>query len=173
MVRTLALGMMLALGTAAGTARAQLFSEPYQFGRGGSDGPGMSIGYREAILDEQLTGAQPEYFVRDGFGRLLDVQEGPNGLAVVRERQSNIFPGATAGGGGISLGLAIRIGSSSGGYGWIPDPAASITSWTAMAAGLPVPPQRWILRGHQPAPIDAWVMQAAALPIPAEPAAQQ
>jgi hypothetical protein len=173
MIKSLALGLALAIGGVAGSAQAQLFSEPYQFGRGGGHGPGMSIGYREAILDEQLTGNRPEFFVRDGFGQLLDVERGPEGLAVVRSRPSTIYPGATAGGGGISLGLAIRIGSTSGGYGFIPDPAASINSWTAMAAGLPVPPQRWILRGHQPAPIDAWIAQAAALRAPAEPAAQQ
>jgi hypothetical protein len=173
MIKTCALAAMLAIGGAVGAAQAQLFTEPYQFHRsGGFDGgPGMSLGYRQAIIDEELTGSQPEFFVRDGFGNLLDVQEGPNGLAVVRERNS-IFPGATAGGGGISLGLAIRIGSSSGGYGFIPDPAHSIDSWTAMASGLPIPPQRWILRGHQPAPIDAWVAQAAALRHPAATAAQ-
>jgi hypothetical protein len=174
MIKTCALAAMLAIGGAAGTAQAQLFSEPYQFHRsGGFDGgPGMSVGYREAIIDEELTGNQPEFFLRDSFGNLLDVQEGPNGLAVVRSRGSTIFPGATAGRGGISLGLAIRIGSSSGGYGYIPDPAAAITSWTSMAAGLTPPPQRWILRGHQPAPIDAWVAQAAVLPPFPETAAQ-
>jgi len=174
MIKTCALAAMLAIGGAAGAAQAQLFSEPYQFHRsGGFDGgPGMSVGYREAIIDEELTGNRPEFFLRDPFGNLLDVQEGPNGLAVVRSRGSTIFPGATAGGGGISLNLAIRLGSSSGGYGFIPDPAASINSWTAMAAGLPVPAQRWILRGHQPAPIDAWVAQAVALRPPAATAAQ-
>ncbi len=162
MIKTCALGIMLAVGAAVAPAQAQLFNEPYQFNRGGSGGPGMSFGYREAIIDEHLTGSRPEFFVRGPAGNLLDVEDAGNGLAIVRTRGSTVLPGATVRG-GRSLGLSVHLGTSAGGTGFIPDPAASITTWTAMASGLPAPPQRWILRGHQPAPIDAWVMQAEAL----------
>ena len=165
MIKICVVGLMLAVSGTVTAAHAQLFNEPYQFGRGGDGGPGMSFGYREAIIDEELTGAQPEFFLRGPAGNLLDVQELDDGTAIVSTRGSTFLPGA-ASRGVRSLNLAARLGSSSGGgYGFIPDPAASITSWTAMASGLPVPPQRWILRGHQPAPIDAWVMQVAALPV--------
>lgn len=155
---------LLAFGGAVTSAHAQLFSEPFQFNnRGFEGGVGMSPGYREAIIDEQLTGNRPENLLRAPDGSLLNVTRGPNGLAVVSTRSSTILAG-TANRGVRGFGSFARYGSDSPGFAMLPDPAHSITAWTAMASGLPAPPQRWILRGHQPSPIDAWVNQAANLP---------
>ncbi|MEZ5666508.1 MAG: hypothetical protein R3F55_03555 [Alphaproteobacteria bacterium] len=162
MLKVLVAGIALAAGALVAPAQAQLFNEPFNFSRGGGS-VGMSAGYREAIIDEQLTGNRPEFFLRDSSGALVDVQRGANGLAVVRSRTSTIL-----GAGGRSLrGWNYHALAETGsiGVGMIPNPAASIDAWTAMASGLPVPAQGWILRGHQPSPVNAWVQQAAVLQI--------
>lgn len=164
MVARLVVGFLLAFGCMVTSAQAQLFSEPFQFNnRGFEGGVGMSPGYREAIVDEYLTGNTPDNLLRAADGSLLNVTEGPNGLAVVSTRSSTVLAGASSRG-VRGIGNLLRYGSDSPGFATLPDPAHSINAWTAMASGMPVPSQRWILRGHQPSPIDAWVSQVGYLP---------
>lgn len=87
--------LVAALFTAvAGSAQAQLSNKPFSFSSGGGPSVGMSIGGRQAILNEQLTGATPRVLVRDGFGELVDVAPAPGGPAALARRpgEGNFLP---------------------------------------------------------------------------------
>ncbi len=62
-------------------AIAQMSNQPFSFRNGG--GVGMSVGGREAIINDKILGSRPDNLVRGPGGELLDVQKGPGGVALV------------------------------------------------------------------------------------------
>lgn len=66
----------------AGTASAQLSNQPFSF-KNANGGLGMSVGGREAILNEKIQGIRPDNLVRAPNGELLEVQKGRDGSAFV------------------------------------------------------------------------------------------
>jgi hypothetical protein len=71
------------LSVSGSGAVAQLNNMPYAF-RGTADGSvGMSVGGRQAILNQQISGITPANLVRGVNGQLLDVQKSAGGTAIV------------------------------------------------------------------------------------------
>lgn len=73
-------------------------NQPFAFGSviggsiNGSTSTGMSAAGREAILNEKLFGSRPSNLIVGPNGALLNVSEGPGGIAVVSERSSPVVP---------------------------------------------------------------------------------
>lgn len=65
---------------------AQINNQPYSFGRSGR-GVGISVGGREAIINEKIHGVHPDNMIRTPAGELLEVYKGPGGTAFA------IYPG--------------------------------------------------------------------------------
>lgn len=152
----------------AGTATAQLQDEPYGFSGGG---PGISTAGKQAILAEEITGATPDNLVRRN-GVLVDVTEGPDGVAVVRTRDGTFVPtgsvfdrtaiagGARGRSGDLDIvesttGFTINLGGAAG-------TGETVSSWTASvsASSTSAPPPLARTRD----PIDQWTRQAHTLP---------
>lgn len=133
-------------------AAAQLISnKPYEFSRRGGGGVGMSLGYRQAIIEEQLFNRRPENLLRDATGALLEIERGPSNQAFVRQQASPFLPGASAGvgpsGGGFSAFVG-GVGLSVGGFGigfeyGLAQSVVPLSSYSS-------PPST---------PIDAWISQ--------------
>jgi hypothetical protein len=66
-----------------GPASAQLNNQPYSFGSPGG-GVGMSIGGKQAILNQKLEGSTPDNLYRNMDGILVDVRRGPGGVALTK-----------------------------------------------------------------------------------------
>lgn len=97
-----------ALLTVSTAAHAQLDNRPYQFRSAGS--VGMSEGYRQAIINEQLTGETPRFFVRDAQGSLVDVVRGPGRVPLIRDATTGqLTTGRHRGAAGFSMG-GVRVG---------------------------------------------------------------
>lgn len=67
----------------AGTAAAQMNNRPYAFKNSPGGGVGMSIGGRQAIINEKLFRETPDNLQRGSGGFLVDVIEGPGHSAIV------------------------------------------------------------------------------------------
>jgi len=80
------------LGTAAmlfvAAADAQLNNQAYSPG----GGYGMSTAARQALYNQQLSGATPGDVIRGPNGTLLNVTQGENGLAVVTTQGGAVIP---------------------------------------------------------------------------------
>lgn len=121
-----ALAVAAVMGCVSGDAAAQLISnQPFEFSRRGGGGVGMSLGYRQAIIEEKLFNRRPENLLRDATGALVEIERGPSHQAFVRQQASPFLPGASAGrpgrlfgasGGGVGFGLSVG-GFSVGGLG--------------------------------------------------------
>jgi hypothetical protein len=164
----------VALAGAASQADAQWNNEPIQFGSGGRGEIGMSFGYRQMIIDNEITGIEPDNLVRNSAGILLDVVEGPGNLAIVRNQASGVAPMGAAGFSidGGSVGLAYGVGGSFDGgdgggiaLGGVYDNASVIAGWVALAA--PESGGAFVPAGGSP--IDMWVAQVASMPKLAAP----
>jgi hypothetical protein len=147
-----------ALSGIAGDAAAQLISnKPFEFSRRGGGGVGMSLGYRQAIIEEKLFNRRPENLLRDATGALLEVERGPSNQAFARQQASPFLPGASAGvarsggsfsvfGGGAGIGFSIGgvgIGAGIGlEYGLL-DSGGTLVSYSSPASS----------------PIDGWISQ--------------
>lgn len=94
-MRVLAVFAMAAFAASISVpADAQLLSNrPFAFKNRIGGGVGMSIGGRQAILNEELFGATPDNLVRGPVGELLDVTEAGRGAAVVNVPGSSFIPG--------------------------------------------------------------------------------
>jgi len=77
----------IALGTAlvVGAPALAQSKSPYRAG-----GAGISLGYRQAILNDQLLGSRPKALVRGPSGELLDVER-RNSQAFLRSPDSGAF----------------------------------------------------------------------------------
>ena len=153
----LALGIFL-LASAPAMAQSNM---PYQPG-----GPGMSLGYRQGILNDKLLGSRPSALVRGPNGELLDVQR-QGSQVFLRSPDSGAFlPGARPNSGwptglGTGLGWSGTIGSAGGvRYGSSWEPSNSLMSWIAM---LPASngSSRWsgLVSGGGVTPINTWIQQ--------------
>lgn len=63
-------------------AGAQMSNAPFSFHNNPGGGVGMSVGGRQALINEKILGATPDNLVRGPSGELLDVQKGPGGSAI-------------------------------------------------------------------------------------------
>lgn len=140
-------------------AAAQMQSEPFSF-RG--SGPGMSNAARQAILQEQLTGATPRNLLRGPGDQLLSVEKGPGSSAIVRDSDGVVLPGFR---GTSALSLQARVGIFNAFFltggesrgGTTPfntgslQTRSSLASWTGMVGGGAMP--------ATDSPVDAWTNQ--------------
>jgi len=74
------------------TAFTQMTNKPYSFNNG--SGGGMSVGGKQAILNEKIFGQTPDNLVRGPSGQLLDVTKGPGDSAIVSYQGNGaVIPG--------------------------------------------------------------------------------
>lgn len=127
-------------------ALAQWNNEPYQFRNSGGGG-GFSPAYRQAMLNKELFGREPDNLVRGPDGRLLDVIERDQQAYLVDPEPNFYVPAQRfSSTGGISLFL-----SAGGG-------AATIGGWTSMLDG-PGLPNAAGRPATAASPIDSWINQ--------------
>ena len=165
--RQLLIAAILAV-LAGGGASAQLSNKPFSFGNN-RPGVGMSIGGRQAILNERFTGATPDVLIRDARGELLDIDRTrPGHAAVVSRPGGNFIPGfrrADWKGGnlGISVGafnaFFVTRRDDSGGFILIQgESGAMVNTWTSRvvsdAGGI-------VYRADSP--VDVWTGQVSGL----------
>lgn len=124
-----------AVAVMAAPAWAQWNNEPYSYRSGGSS-LGMSTAYRQAYLDQQISGNRPRNLIRAPDGSLLSVVEKDRQAFLVTP-QPNYRVNRTGSAAGITFGVG-GIGVASAVDGW---------TGTGMATGAG--------RG----PIDGWVAQ--------------
>lgn len=79
------LSAALVLAALHGVAEAQMDNRPFSFRNSPNGGVGMSLGGREAILNDKLFGTRPKNLVRDQNGVLLEIIKGPGDAAIARE----------------------------------------------------------------------------------------
>lgn len=79
------------LTTAGNTVMAQMNNRPFSFNTPGG-GPGISMGGRQAILNNELFGATPDNLVRGDNGILLEVTKIDGNSAIVRFEGGSTIP---------------------------------------------------------------------------------
>lgn len=130
----------------AGTAQAQLINRPFSFNTP-SGGVGMSIGGRQAILNDKILGSRPDNLVRGADGQLITVISGPGRSAISSIEGGGTIPGYRGrsfrdGNPGMSAGAFNAYfvpGSSGGGVGPVLESGATINTWTGrIITGMPV-----------------------------------
>lgn len=129
------------------TAQAQMNNQPFQF-NGNPAGAGMSVGGRQAILNDKVLRSRPDNLVRSPSGRLLDVQPGPGSTALATEQGTTQFIPQYRGGDYRSPDMAAGVFNpffSPAAYasGYIPfiytHSGATISTWTGrITTGMPV-----------------------------------
>lgn len=158
----LGLGMALGIALLSSAPAMAQSNMPYQ--PGGSTG--MSLGYRQGILNDKLLGSRPSALVRGPNGELLDVQR-QNSQVFLRSPNSGAFiPGARPNAGwatglGTGLGWNGAIGSATGiRYGGFWEGSNSLTTWIAMVPAGDGQ-YRWggLVTGGGATPIDTWIQQ--------------
>lgn len=127
------------------TAFTQMNNEPYSFNN--APGAGMSVGGKQAILNEKIFGQTPDNLVRGPSGQLLDVTEGPGHSAIVsypgNGRFIPGFKGADFRGG--------NTGMAAGAFNSFFTPSYSRTSYAAYSA------QAYSQTGHV---VSSWTSRA-------------
>lgn len=136
---SLGAGLVMAVALlAAAPAWAQWNNQPYSYSSGGGS-VGMSGAYRQAYLDQKITGNRPRNLVRGPDGSLASVVE--------KDRQAFLVtpqPNYIVNRGGSAAGISIGIG----GVGLL----SPLDGWTGGAVAVaPASAAR--------APIDSWVAQ--------------
>lgn len=89
---TLGLLTFLLVGGSSFLSYAQLDNKPFSFKGTPDGGIGMSIGGRQAILNQKILGVTPENLVRAPNGVLLDVVKGPGQTAIVSQEGGGTIP---------------------------------------------------------------------------------
>lgn len=126
-------------------AQAQLNNAPFSFSNGG--GPGMSVGGRQAILNEEVRGERPDNLLRAPSGELLEVEQVRGRSALVTEPGTTRFIPQYRGGSFRSADM--RAGVFNGFFSptlfpryspfIVPLSGATINTWTSRVAyGVPV-----------------------------------
>lgn len=77
-------------GAVGSTAHAQFNDRPFSFSAPAPE-VGMSTAGRQAIVNRELRGVSPDTMIRGPRGQLLEVERGPEGLAVVRRPYGDRF----------------------------------------------------------------------------------
>lgn len=132
----------LAVAVLAPTAAsAQWNNDPYQFRSNTGGGAGMSLAYRQAILNEELFGRRPENLVRGPDGRLLEIIRRDQ-QAFLADPEPNFLVGRR-GRTGVLVGV--------GGVGFSFGSGGPVQQWTA-DYGL----SAWAATRRSSEPVDAW-----------------
>ncbi len=141
--------------------QAQMSNKPFTFSAPGTNGIGMSVAGRQAILGEHLTGATPSVLLRGSDGNLLNVERGPERIAIVTETSGAFLPGFRRGFRGGSQGIGYGVFNSF----FVPSARQNSTQ-TLYLLGIEsnVPVDTWTTRivsdgavGYGPvSPVNAW-----------------
>ena len=165
-----ALALAAALVTCVPASQAQLMgTAPYQpfsrSGGGGVGGVGMSLGYRQAILEAELRGQRSNPLIRDQSGFLLNIER-RGSQAFVTAPDQPFLPGQRGGGfsvavGGVGLGWS---GGTSGGFSYYvagPAEGGGFPAWIAML-DKPANELPWsglTAAAIRPTPLNVWIGQ--------------
>ena len=85
----LPLAVCCSLGLSGTTdAQAQMDNQPYAF----PGGSGISIGGKQAIMNQEINNLTPKNLVRGADGHLLDVTKGAGGIAITRTEDGAFVP---------------------------------------------------------------------------------
>ncbi len=87
----LALLSVFTISTLGNASLAQMNSKPFSFSTPGG-GLGMSIGGKQAILNNEISGAAPGNMLRADDGSLLSVVKGKGGVPVVSYEGGSVIP---------------------------------------------------------------------------------
>lgn len=86
--------LILSLGAFTSPAYAQMNNKPFSFKGTPDGGVGMSMGGRQAILNQEIFGATPKNMIRGADGQLLSLTVGEGRVAIVsNEGNSGFLPG--------------------------------------------------------------------------------
>lgn len=132
---------------------------PYQPGR---SGVGLSLGYRQAILNDKLLGSRPSNLIRGPSGELLDVQRRGSQVFLRDPNSGSYLPGARPySGWPTGLGTGLGWGGTSQGGGsvrYVGTPGSNSLHWISL---LPSDRGQYSSSGLSPAaggtPIDSWI----------------
>lgn len=158
-----ALGFALGIAViASGPAQAQS-SLPYKPG----GGTGLSVGARQAIINDRLFGSRPTALIRSPGGLLFNIRR-ENNQALLQSPEGGAFlPGArpnsswpTGLGTGLGWGGGATGGSFYAGSAGVGTSGASLTGWIAMLpAGGGSSYGGGLVSGNTATPIDSWIRQ--------------
>ena len=151
----LLLGAAAVFGLISTSASAQWNNQPFQFrSQGGiGSGVGMSLAYRQAILEEKFSGSRPDQMYRDAAGALLTVER--RGAQVfLRETVAPYIATQTTSGafvGGSGIGAPI--------YGGL-NGVNGLGTWTGMVGNVSTFNVAWAsLSPASSSPVNAWIGQ--------------
>ncbi len=156
--------ILLGLGGTSLISNAQLNNKPFSF-KGTPDGSvGISIGGRQAILNQKLSGITAENLVRTTGGELLDVRKGLGGIAIVNFPNGAIIPsfyGTSYKGDNVNMSVGVfnsyfspDAGKSSNPPFMMSTSSATVNTWTSrvVSGGYPT--------SYSPSSsVDAWTAQ--------------
>lgn len=144
-------------------ASAQVGNAPYSPGAS-RPAAGISLGYRQAILNAKILGQRPRALVRGPSGELLTIQRSGRNALVLNPGDGSYVPGARPNAGwptGLGTGLGWNLVSFSGaGGGYRSAPSQSLNSWISLVPSGPDgnASNLGIFSGGG-SPIDTWIMQ--------------
>ena len=147
----------------AGTAAAQVSNTPYSPGAS-RPGAGISLGYRQAILNAEILGQRPRALVKGPSGELLGIQRSNRNALVINPDDGSFTPGArpnaswpTGLGKGLGWNLATFRGASGG---FASAPSHSLNSWISQVPSGPDGNTSSVGQYNDGStPIDAWIIQ--------------
>ncbi len=126
-------------------ASAQMNNKPFSFSNGGGSSLGMSAAGRQAILNQQLTGATPDNIMRGPGGALLQITSGPSSMAIATGQDGVVLQGYHGRSGLLTGGAGFfnPFFYPHTGQGMTYNVASQFTSnaiagWTSMVSGRPV-----------------------------------
>ncbi|MCL4678678.1 MAG: hypothetical protein KJ017_08830 [Alphaproteobacteria bacterium] len=86
--------LVLGIGFCALPAQAQMNNKPFSFKGTPDGGVGMSMGGKQAILNQEIFGSTPKNMIRGADGQLLNLTMGEGRVAIVsNEGNSGFLPG--------------------------------------------------------------------------------
>lgn len=153
----LLLGAVAVFGFMSTAASAQWNNQPFQFrSQGGiGSGVGMSLAYRQAILENKFTGSRPDQLYRDAAGSLLTVER-RGSQALLRETvapyvpshtTTGVFIGGIGGGGGSGTAIYGGLNGVNGLGTWtgtVGDPSTFHVAWANLGPASSSPVNAWI-----------------------------
>ncbi len=131
-------------------ASAQLISnKPFSFKNSGNSSVGMSVGGKQAIINDKLLDSRPDNLLRSQSGELLNVQKGADGSAFVsypgtgqfipEYRGTSFKNGSPEMGVGVFNGFFVPMGGNMGIF-YPQNSGVTVSTWTArvISGGIPV-----------------------------------
>lgn len=86
--------LIIGFGAFAFPAQAQMNNKPFSFKGSPDGGVGMSIGGKQAIINQEIFGSTPKNMIRGADGQLLSLSMGEGRVAIVsNEGNSGFLPG--------------------------------------------------------------------------------